>query len=36
MEDNTQQQGLQLELNPEVAQGKYVNCLLYTSDAADE
>jgi hypothetical protein len=35
MEDNTQQQGLQLELNPEVAQGKYVNLALISHSSSE-
>lgn len=35
MEENMQQQGLQLELNPEVAQGKYVNLALISHSSSE-
>ena len=35
MEENNQQQGLQLELNPDVAQGKYVNLALISHSSSE-
>jgi len=35
MEENNQQQGLQLELSPEIAQGEYANMVLISHSSSD-